>query len=70
LYGGGFSFLGPLAQNSMAQFANLLGRASFSLIGGAALSYQRVNHIGNFQQTLAQVRLVRVAFVQTAGLWF
>ncbi len=53
----------------MAQFANLLDRSGLGFMGRAALGYQLLDHIRNFQESLSHKRLVREAFVQT-GAWF
>lgn len=49
----------------MAQFANLLDGTSLRLMGGAALRYQFIDHIGDLQEALPHVRLIGESLVQT-----
>jgi hypothetical protein len=59
----------PLGEYAVAQFANLLDRSGLGFMGRAALGYQLLDQIRNFQEALSHMRLVREAFVQ-AGTWF
>src|SRR6266487_1601957 len=69
-YRGRFGFVRPLAEYPVAQFTDLFDSLGFSFMGRAALSYQSIDQIGDLDQTLAHMRLVRVALVQASEFLF
>jgi hypothetical protein len=69
-YGSRLGFLCPLGDNPFAHPTNLLDGSGFRFMGARALRHQTIDHIGDLDQSLPQVGLVRVAFVQALKRWF
>lgn len=60
-------FLGPILQDFLAQFANLLNGSRFGFMSGASFSHGLIDHIRDHEQAPAQVGARGETLIQT---WF
>ena len=60
----GFSFLGPIAQNFLAELSNLFHSSRFGFVSTASFSDGLIDQISDQQQTSAKVWSVSEAFIE------
>ena len=60
-----FGFFGPIVEYLLAQLANLLDSAGFGFVSRTSFDSALIDHLGDLEQALAQMRTAGKAFIKT-----